>query len=122
MAGCRVIRDYDDAPVPDYGTVIGPTDDPEIILVIWDSGGGAFREPADGLSPVPGRHESPEAVTDRLEAARAASEAAALVATINRALLIAPERPSITDGASSDLIEWCRSARDVLIEMAHGHG
>jgi hypothetical protein len=65
-----------------------------------------------------GSHRSPEDMLASVEAGAVAERARALASDMNDWL----GRPfsSPVERATSDLVEWCRSARDVLEAVARG--
>jgi hypothetical protein len=77
-----------------------------------------------------GSHRSPEDMLASVEAGAVAERARALAEQMNGWLGARPNYTLLshgntgsgtpTDGAPSDLVEWCRSARDVLEAVARG--
>lgn len=63
---------------------------------------------------IPGRHAAGDAVITAFENARLQGQAGALAAQFSAWAAAPIGEPSPVDGASPDLIEWCRKVRDVL--------
>jgi hypothetical protein len=71
-----------------------------------------------------GKHENADAVLFRIEANEISARATRLADTMNdwlhvSAYMHSPMYPALT-APTSDLVEWCRSARDLLEEVARG--